>query len=119
MAKSYATVVGPVLLLVGILGFVPSMDGMMGLHFNAIHNLIHLLSGAIGLWAGLAGGGKNAKTFAQVFGVIYTLVAILGFLNVAFVVNLLMLVPAYNFIHLAVGLLGLLAGFTGSKAATA
>ena len=118
MAKSYAVVVGAVLALVGILGFVKSE--FMGLHFNTTHNLIHLLSGVIGLAAGLTGGGKNAKTFAQVFGVVYTLVALAGFVGVpAALTTMLNLDTPYNLIHVAVGLLGLLAGFTGPKTATA
>ena len=121
MAKGYAVVVGLVLLLVGILGFVKSDMTIMGmtLRFNPIHNSIHLLSGLVGLAAGLAGGGSGAKTFAQVFGVIYTLVALAGFAGMpAIVVTTLNLNTSYNVIHLAVGLLGLLAGFTGAKAAT-
>jgi hypothetical protein len=119
MAKGYAVVVGAVLLLVGILGFVKGSNAFMGLHFNTTHNAIHCLTGLIGLIAGLAGGTKGARVFAQVFGVIYTLVAILGFAGVAYLNDLLMLNTLYNVIHLAVGLLGLLAGFTGAKEATA
>jgi hypothetical protein len=116
MAKGYAVVVGAVLTLVGILGFVRTE--MFGLQFNTTHNAIHLLSGIIGLAAGLAGGGKGAKTFAQVFGVIYTIVAIAGFAHVQAVTDMLMLNTRYNLIHVAVGVLGLLAGFTGGKEAT-
>jgi hypothetical protein len=114
MAKGYAIVVGAVLLVVGILGFVKGDAGMMGMKFNTMHNSIHLLSGIIGLGAGFA-GAKASRMFAQIFGVIYTLVAILGFAGVGFVVDMLMLNTNYNIIHIAVGLLGLLAGFTGSK----
>lgn len=119
MAKGYAIVVGAVLLLIGICGFVMGTSTLMGLHFNTTHNTIHVLSGVIGLAAGLAGGGKGARLFAQAFGVIYTLVAILGFAGVAYVNDLLMLNTLYNVIHLVVGLLGLLAGFTRTKEATA
>lgn len=115
MAKTYAVVVGAVLLLVGILGFVVKTD-LYGLHFNTTHNLVHLVSGAIALWAGLSGGGTAAKTFAHVFGVVYTLVAVAGFAGVpAVLTTMLALNTQYNVIHLAVGLLGLWAGFTGTK----
>lgn len=118
MAKRYAVVVGAVLTLIGILGFVRAE--MFGLHFNTIHNVIHLLSGVIGLWAGLGGGAKGAKMFAQVFGVVYTLVALVGFAGVpAFLTTMLDLNTLYNVIHLAVGLLGLLAGFTAAKTGAA
>ena len=112
MGKTYAVVIGLVLTIVGIIGFVKPA-GMMGMQFNMTHNVIHLATGLIGLAAGLGGGEKGGKAFAKVFGVVYTLVAILGFAGVAYVVNMLMLNTEYNIIHLAVGLLGLLAGFMG------
>ncbi len=116
MGKTYAVVIGLVLTLVGIIGFWKGMDGMMGLQFSTIHNVIHLATGLIGLAAGLGGGEKGGKGFAKVFGVIYTLVAILGFAGVpASIVSMLNLNTMYNVIHLAVGLLGLLAGFMGGS----
>jgi hypothetical protein len=116
MGKTYAVVIGLVLTLVGIIGFWKGMDGMMGLQFSTIHNVIHLATGLIGLAAGLGGGEKGGRGFAKVFGLIYTLVAILGFAGVpASIVTMLNLNTMYNVIHLAVGLLGLLAGFMGGS----
>jgi len=120
MAKGYALVVGAVLLLVGILGFIKGTDEFMGLHFNLTHNLIHTLSGIVGIAAGMSKSAGAPKTFAQIFGVVYTLVALAGFAGVpAFVTTTLDLNPLYNIIHLAVGLLGILAGFVPMKQATA
>ena len=115
MGKTYAVVVGFVLLLVGIIGFVEGDKMMMGLHFNLIHNCIHLVSGLVGLAAGLAGGQKGGRAFAQVFGVVYTIVAIIGFAGApVYIVNMLDLqIPMYNYIHVVVGVLGLIAGFMG------
>ena len=125
MAKSYAIIIGAVLTLVGILGFVKGQAGMtmmgMSLQFSVIHNIIHLVSGLVGLALGYASNGKYAKAFAQVFGLIYTLVALLGFAHVpGFVMTMLNFNTAYNLIHIMVGLLGLLAGFiaAGRKPAT-
>ncbi len=120
MAKTYSLVVGVVLLLVGIVGFVKSEEGLLGLQFSLVHNLIHALSGVIGIWAGMSKTTGNAKKFAQIFGVVYTLVALVGFVGQpAFVTEMLNLNTPYNVIHLAVGLLGILAGFAPMKAATA
>lgn len=114
MGKTYAVVVGFVLLLVGIIGFVKGDAMMMGLHFNLTHNCIHLVSGLIGLAAGLGGGQKGGRVFAQVFGVVYTIVAIIGFVGQpASIVTMLDLNSRYNIIHVTVGLLGLIAGFAG------
>ena len=120
MAKGYSLVVGAVLLLVGILGFIKGDTGFMGLHFNLTHNLIHTLSGIVGIAAGMSKSAGAPKTFAQVFGAVYTLVALAGFFGVpAFVTTMLDLNPMYNVIHVAVGVLGLLAGFAPMKQATA
>lgn len=119
MAKTYAVAVGAVLLLAGIVGFLT--DELFGmLKFHPAHNVIHLVSGAIGLWAGLGKNANAPRLFAQIFGVVYTLVAIAGFAGMQDLGPIqLGLNGAYNVIHLAVGLLGLLAGFTGAKQATA
>src|SRR5580658_8730844 len=116
MGKTYAVVIGLVLTIVGIIGFVKGMPGMMGLQFSMIHNVIHLGSGLIGLAAGLGGGEKGGRAYAKIFGLIYTVVAILGFAGVpAILMTDLNINLYYNIIHLAVGLLGLLAGFMGGS----
>lgn len=120
MAKAYAIIVGAVLALVGILGFIKGQAGMemmgLSLQFSIIHNIIHLATGLVGVALGYASEGKYARAFAQVFGVIYTLVALLGFAHVpGVIVTMLNLNTAYNLIHVVVGLLGLLAGFTGPR----
>ncbi len=116
MAKAYAVVVGTVLIVVGVIGFLKS--DLFMLHFNPVHNSIHLVSGIIGLWAGMSKSANAPRIYAQVFGAIYTLVALVGFAHVPASINaMLNLNPGYNAIHLVIGLLGLLAGFTGTKAA--
>jgi hypothetical protein len=73
---------GIAFLLAGILGFIPvsAPDGMLlgVLHVNTAHNIVHLLTGAIALWASTT-GETASKLFFQVFGAIYGLVAVLGF----------------------------------------
>jgi len=73
-----------VFLLIGVLGFVPSAttDGMLlGMfHVNPAHNFVHLLSGVVAVVAGLS-GGSAPLWFFRVFGIIYGLVAILGFMG--------------------------------------
>lgn len=118
MAKTYAVAVGAVLLLVGIAGFLTHK--MMGLTFYPAHNVIHIVSGLIGLWAGLGKSANGPRLFAQIFGVVYTLVGLAGLAGLHDLGPIqLGLNTGYNVIHLAVGLLGLLAGFTAAKPATA
>lgn len=76
-----AVVFGALFLLAGILGFWPvSAPGgyLFGLfHVNAVHNVIHIVTGAVALWVGLK-ETRYAELFFQVFGIIYLLVALLG-----------------------------------------
>ena len=90
MVKSAAILFGIVFLVVGVLGFVPAAtpqmaDGSGGMllnlfHVNTAHNIVHLASGAVFLLCGLAGAGPS-RTFFKIFGVVYALVAILGFMK--------------------------------------
>lgn len=110
MAKLYAQVVGVVLLVLGVAGFVTK--SLLGVETTAVHNLIHLISGGWGAYAGFANGLGGPKTFAQVFGVIYTVVGVLGFVSAGTLSSLGVHVNStYNIIHIAVGLWGVWAGF--------
>ena len=83
MIRQMAFVFGALFLLIGVLGFVPgaATDGMLlGIfHVNLAHNFVHLLSGAVALIAGLS-GGSAPLWFFRIFGIVYGLVAILGFI---------------------------------------
>jgi len=82
MVKTAAILFGLVFLLVGILGFVPAVtkdEMLLGIfHVNFAHNVVHLASGAIFLLCGMAGAGPS-RTFFRIFGIVYALVAALGF----------------------------------------
>ncbi len=82
MVKTAAILFGLVFLLVGILGFVPAVtkdEMLLGIfHVNFAHNIVHLASGAIFLLCGMAGAGPS-RTFFRIFGIVYALVAALGF----------------------------------------
>lgn len=89
MLKKAALVVGAVFLLLGILGFIPAFTTadpaedavrLLGIfEVDAVHNWIHILSGIVFLAA--SGAYRSSKLAFQVFGVIYALVTIIGFLT--------------------------------------
>lgn len=115
MLTTLANVFGVVLLLVGILGFIPGIttDGMLlGIfHVNALHNIVHLVSGAAGLWAAKS-GMKAAKMYFQVFGVIYALVTVLGFFyGDAAILGIVSNNTADTFLHLVIAVVALYLGF--------
>ena len=78
MAKTIAKVLGVVFILVGILGFLA--PGMLGMHLSLAHNLVHLVSGALALYFGFAGTLSGARLFCIIFGVVYGLLGVAGFL---------------------------------------
>src|SRR5436853_4666780 len=88
MVKSAAILFGIVFLAVGILGFVPGvttdvngMPMLLGIfHVNAAHDFVHIASGIVFLLCGMAGPGPS-RMFFKIFGVVYALVAILGFMK--------------------------------------
>ncbi len=117
MAKMYCQWVGIILIVLGLIGLFAG-GSLLGVDVRGLHTWIHLLSGVILAYLGFT--GTSVKMGAQVFGVVYTLVAVLGFIGGTTVlilgigVNLL-----YNLIHLVVGLAGLYAGFMKGEAAKA
>jgi hypothetical protein len=78
MAKTIATILGAGFLLVGLLGFIAPT--MMGMHLSPAHNIVHLVSGALALWIGLAGSYAAARSFCFFFGLVYGLLGVFGFL---------------------------------------
>lgn len=89
-AKMAAIVIGIVFVLVGLLGFVN--DPVLGLFdVNPLHNLIHLISGIV-LLAG-AYSSLGSSMALKIIGVVYALVAILGFFLVDADGMLLGLIP--------------------------
>ena len=85
MAKTLGMLFGIVFLAVGILGFVPGVttnDMLLGIFMvNAAHSVVHIVSGVIFLIASMSGAGA-ARLWFQIFGVIYAVVAVLGFAQI-------------------------------------
>jgi uncharacterized membrane protein YphA (DoxX/SURF4 family) len=116
-AQLYALVVGTVLVVAGIVGFFYSssfgspgnVDAVFGiLDVNAWHNIVHLVTGGLGLLA----LGYAARTYALGLGVVYIVVAIWGFI-IGSHESILGFIPINtedNVLHLALGVLGLAAG---------
>jgi hypothetical protein len=78
MAKTIAKLLGVVFVLVGLCGFV--MPNLLGTHLNLTHNLVHLISGALALYFGFAATLSAARLFCIVFGIVYALLGVAGFL---------------------------------------
>jgi hypothetical protein len=78
MAKTIAKLLGVVFILVGLIGF--AAPNLLGTHLNLTHNLVHLISGAVALYFGFAAPLSAARLFCIVFGIVYGLLGVAGFL---------------------------------------
>ena len=115
LARVYVVLSGAILMAVGVVGFF--QHEMFNLTFPPAHNVFHLVSGLIALWAGLGKNVDGPRWFGLIFGAIYTLVAIVGFAGMRDLGPIrLDLNTHFNFIHLGVGLLSLAAGLASAKA---
>jgi hypothetical protein len=79
MAKTLCKIFGVVFVLVGIAGFL--RPDLLGAHLTPVHNIVHLLTGAISLYFGFAGSDSAARSFCQIFGVIYLILGVVGFVR--------------------------------------
>jgi hypothetical protein len=123
MAKKLAVLFGAVFVLVGVLGFVPNpLVGPEGLfQTDALHNLVHLLIGVVLLVVAMSAPEKSAL-WLKIFGVIYLVLAVLGFLLVGQQGELLGLVTmnmADHWLHVVLGVVLLVAASMGGRSASA
>lgn len=113
-ALAYAWIFGAVLTIIGLIGLVlttsqSNVESLLGFDVNLTHNIVHLASGLAGLGAAAA-GLASARIYAIVLGVVYTALALWGFVvgegfdPFSAFGNINM---ADNFLHLAIGLLGI------------
>jgi hypothetical protein len=126
MAKTFGMLFGIVFLAVGILGFVPGItttgaDGMpmlLGIFMvNTAHSFVHIASGVVFLLASMSGAGA-ARLWFQIFGAIYAVVAILGFMTPnGMLLGLISNNPADTWLHVVLAVAMLAIGFGTPKQA--
>lgn len=113
VTKTVTWVLSVVLLLVGLLGFVN--DPVLGLfQVGTVHNIVHILSGIVGILA-VSSGESYARLFLIIFGIVYALVTIIGFVNGGNILGLFQVNDADNYLHAAIAIVCLGVGFGGKK----
>lgn len=106
--KTFALILGVVLLLVGILGFLPNPivgeTGYFGA--NLFQNILHIIAGGFGIWVGTKGRGPG---YNMTLGWIGVALGILGFIPSVdgILLNLLMINRQITVLHLVLGLITL------------
>jgi hypothetical protein len=85
IAQAYATVVGIVLVAVGLLGFIsnPIVSADPGALFatNSIHNLIHIATGLLSVYIAFGLSGDTQANGVIGFGALYAAILLLVFLS--------------------------------------
>ncbi len=120
MARLYCRIVGPVLLLVGVLGVVQfGIPGFLSINEPA-EIAVHFVTGGLATYAGFSGGsyGRAAVFYARVFGIVYLILCI-GFFVPDLLPGLIHFDLGCNLAHLVLGLWGIYAGYFAREATTA
>lgn len=111
-AKAYAMWGGIILLVLGVIGLFVGDQFLSIFNTEIVEDLIHLVAGVILVYVAYRGTDAMAASAAQVFGIIFIVVGIVGF----FAARLFGLLPAVglsawdNILHLLYGVVGLWAG---------
>lgn len=122
MAKTLAMILGIVFVLVGILGFVTDGELVGLFHTDAVHDAIHLLIGLVLI--GVAAANGNSAGALKIIGIIYVLLAVVGFIQVGTegmgkLLGLAEFNAADNYLHLVLGIVLWVAGKASSNTAMA
>ena len=113
LVKPLTGILGLVLTIVGIAGFfVPGM--LLVFEVDTIHNIIHLASGLIALFA-FNSSQSASRSFLILFGLIYGAVTVIGFAMAGKILGLFMVNDADNWLHLGITAACLLVGFGSRK----
>ena len=116
--KTASLIIGIIFLVVGLLGFIPnpvvgnSHDAIF--HADAVHNMVHIISGVLFLIFAFAAPAR-AGLFLKLFGIVYLLLGIIGFATIgdSGMITLLGFLPvngADNYLHIVLGIVIFLAG---------
>jgi hypothetical protein len=111
MIRNILYVFGAIFIVIGLLGFV--QDPVLGIfEVDGMHNIVHLVSGILAIWFARQ-GARQGQMYAKVFGVVYLLVALLGFLQAdsGSVLGLISINGADNILHVVLAAVFLYVGF--------
>jgi Domain of unknown function (DUF4383) len=115
MAKQLSYLFGIIFVLVGILGFVANpIVGSTGLfETDTLHNIVHLLIGIV-LIVVAAWCAASASLWLKIMGVLYIVLAVVGFLMVpdgGMLLGLVLTNMADHVLHIVLGVVLVVAGY--------
>lgn len=119
MQRSLAILFGTLFIILGVLGFIPSLMehgllfGVFRLNFE--HNAAHLILGTLGVFSGLS-SIFYSRIYFILAGILYGFLAILGFMGKQeMLLQMIAVNTADNYLHTATALLFLIIGFRPSR----
>ena len=119
MAKTVCKLLGLIFVIVGIAGIFS--HNLLGAHLSMAHNVVHLVSGVIALYFGFSGSYGGARGFCLLFGIVYLLLGVCGYLlgkgpdHMLEIGTLLMLGTVDHIIHILLGVIFLAGGALGGS----
>lgn len=114
LVRPLTWILGVVLLLVGLLGFLLSSPLLGLFEVDSLHNIIHIASGALALIL-VSMGYSMARMYLILFGIIYLVVAAIGYVQQTTVLGLFMVNYADNVLHAVIAAACLVVGFGSNK----
>ena len=114
--KTFALILGIVLLIVGVWGFfLPTEGGMILNYFgvNMFQSILHVVAGIFGIYVGTKGHGSG---YNMSIGWIGILLGVLGFIPVIdkLLMDLLYINTGITVLHLVIGIVSIYVGYKGS-----
>jgi hypothetical protein len=113
-SRTYAKVMGVVIVLIGVGGLVLGEKSLLGvLNIDIAEDIVHLVTGGLMAVVGFRGSDSAVRSVVGGLGIVYLLVGVLGFM----VPDMFGLLPNEykivldNLIHLTLGVLGIAIGF--------
>ena|SRR3989344_384212 len=114
MATLVSWILGAALTAIGVAGFAMGSPLLGFFEVDMLHNSIHLVSGLAGLFCASRGTGY-ARMYLIVFGVVYGIVTVLGFVMDGSILGFMHVNIEDNFLHLVIAAAALGAGFGGKR----
>ena len=107
--KTFALILGIVLLLVGILGFIGGglgivRDGYFGT--NAVQDVLHIIAGLIGIWIGTKGEGPGYNMSIGWIGIVLGIIFFIPGLD-SLLTNYLNINRNISILHIVIGIAAL------------
>jgi len=113
-SRTYAKVMGVVIVLIGVGGLVLGEKSLLGvLNIDIAEDIVHLVTGGLMAVVGFRGSDSAVRSVVGGLGIVYLLVGVLGIM----VPDMFGLLPNEyeivldNLIHLTLGVLGIAIGF--------